>query len=349
MKDLVAVGMSGGVDSSVAAALLLDGGHDVVGVTMRLGLAEASGRACCGERDAYDARHVCDTLGIRHVVLDMSEEFSSAVLRPYTDALAAGTTPNPCVWCNERVKFGALVESVRRLGIEQLATGHYVRVVASPSGPLLARGADRDKDQSYFLYRVAPTVLDRVLFPLGELEKPTVRRLAAERGLSVAHRPDSQDLCFADERDAIVRAACPDLFEPGPIIARDGRTLGTHSGLAHYTVGQRRGLGIGGAETLGVVALDVAANAVVVAPTTERTGATILRLVDIVWNLSETRSDVLAQTRYRTTPVPARAIRTDDGLSLDFQDKVTVVAPGQSVVLYNDDTVVGGGIAAIAP
>lgn len=345
MKEMVAVGMSGGVDSSVAAVLLLEAGFEVIGVTMRLGLAEASGRACCGEQDALDARRVCDVLGIRHVVLDMSREFSSTVLKPYTDALSAGTTPNPCVWCNEHVKFGALLSGVRRLGIERLATGHYVRIVDTPDGILLARGADRDKDQSYFLYRIPPVALDKLLFPLWDLEKAAVRSIAAARGLSVAERRDSQDLCFADERDTIVSTACPGLFEAGHILASDGRVLGKHRGLAHYTVGQRRGLGLGGGERAVVVALDVVANAVVVAPGGRSPVTTGIELTDGVWHLRSATAEVLAQTRYRTTPIPARAARSDVGITLQFQSEIALVAPGQSVVLYVEDAVVGGGIA----
>lgn len=344
MGELIAVGMSGGVDSSVAAVLLLEGGFDVVGVTMRLGLAEAAGRACCGEQDAYDARCMCSTLDIRHVVTDLSEEFETSVLGPYGDGLAAGATPNPCVWCNEHVKFGALATAVRRLGIEHLATGHYVRTVRGDSGPRLARGLDNGKDQSYFLYRVTPAALERARFPLGELTKTEVREFAAARGLAVASRPDSQDLCFAAERDEILRARQPQLFEPGEFVACDGSVFGTHRGLIHYTVGQRRGLGIGGISAHVVIALDPAANRVVLAPVSE-TRITTVNLTDTVWYAAGLTAYIVAQTRYRSTPTRAIAERTADGITVRFERETDRIAPGQSVVLYQGDTVVGGGIA----
>lgn len=344
MAELVAVGMSGGVDSSVAAVLLLEGGFDVVGVTMRLGLAEAAGRACCGEQDAYDARRMCGTLGIHHVVLDLSEEFETSVLGPYGDALAAGTTPNPCVWCNEHVKFGALADAVRRLGIERLATGHYVRVVPGETGPLLARGLDTDKDQSYFLYRVAPAALEHTIFPLGSLTKPEVRTIAAARGLAVATRRDSQDLCFAAERDEILRARHPQLFEPGEFVTADGNLLGTHRGLIHYTVGQRRGLRIGGITPHVVITLDPTANRVVLATLTGTSSASV-ELADAVWHVAGRTADVLAQTRYRSAPARALAERNGASISVRFEGETARVAPGQSVVLYQGDRIVGGGIA----
>ncbi|TDB39517.1 MAG: tRNA 2-thiouridine(34) synthase MnmA [Actinobacteria bacterium] len=343
MSTMIAVGMSGGVDSSVAAALLLEDGYDVVGVTMRLGLAEAAGRACCGEQDALDARRVCDALDIRHVVLDMSEEFASAVLEPYGTALAAGTTPNPCVWCNEHVKFGALVDGVRRLGIELLATGHYVRIADGETGPLLSRGRDAEKDQSYFLYRVRQEMLRRAVFPLGNLEKHEVRGIAQSLGLAVASRQDSQDLCFSAEREAILRSSHPQLFMPGPITTADGAVLGMHRGLAYYTVGQRRGLGIGGIAPHRVVALEPGTNTVVIEPST----ATVIRSVrlgDPVWHLSEAGAVVQAQTRYRTATIPSRAVYGRGEITVEFDRDSAPVAPGQSVVLYRDDAVVGGGI-----
>lgn len=343
MGELVAVGMSGGVDSSVAAVLLLGQGLDVVGVTMRLGLAEASGRACCGEQDALDARSVCDTLGIRHVVLDMSEEFTGAVLGPYGDALQAGTTPNPCVWCNEHVKFGALIGRVRRLGIERLATGHYARILPGETGPVLVRGIDAEKDQSYFLYRVRPAMLEYALFPLGRLQKPAVRAIAAAHGLAVATRHDSQDLCFAAERDDILRAAHPQLFEPGVLVTREGVVLGAHRGLANYTVGQRRGLGISGIAPHVVVALEPAANAVILAPAAEAHVDAVV-LIDPIWHLPDPVADVLVQTRHRATPAPARAERTAVGIDVRFEHETALIAPGQSVVLYHGDVIVGGGI-----
>lgn len=345
MNGLVAVGMSGGVDSSMAAALLLEQGRDVVGVTMRLGIAEIAERACCGEAEALLARRTCTALGIPHVVIDVAEEFERAVVMPFVDAYASGTTPNPCVWCNERVKFGLLLDHARALGCEQLATGHYARVIRTPHGTLrLARGVDRAKDQSYFLYRVTAPALPRLLFPLGELTKTQVRAMAAERGLPSAARAESQDVCFTDDIAALVGRRHPEALAPGPIRNAEGVMLGTHDGIARYTVGQRKGLGIGGpGGPWRVTAIDPATNTLLVSADVPAR-ATHATLRDAVWHASAPKARVGVELRYRATPLSATARFADGRIELVFAEPTALTAPGQSVVLYEGDAVLGGGI-----
>jgi tRNA-specific 2-thiouridylase len=339
-----AVAVSGGVDSSVAAALLLEAGRDVFGVTMRLGLAEITGRQCCGEEEVLLARRVCDLLGIQHVVVDMAEEFSSEVVEPFVDAYAAGLTPNPCVRCNERVKLGAFAERARRLGADEIATGHYARTVSEDGTVWLERAADAAKDQSYFLYRVGPDVLGRLVFPLGDTTKSEVRARAHALGLPTAARRESQEVCFTDDHAALVAHTHPEALSPGPMLDAAGRTLGTHRGLARYTVGQRKGLGLGGPEgPFVVIALDPGRNALVVGPPAalDRAGVT---LSDAIWRL-DGPATVGAQIRYRATPLEATATPSGPArLDVRFSAPARGLAPGQSVVLYQGDRVVGGGI-----
>ena len=340
----VAVAMSGGVDSSVAAALLAEAGHDVVGITMRLGLADIAGRPCCGEEEALLARRVCDTLGIPHVVIDMADEFRDQVVEPFCDAYAAGLTPNPCVRCNERIKFGALAERAWRLGASALATGHYARLVRDAAGAWLARAADRTKDQSYFLYRIAPATLERLVFPLGDLTKAEVRAMAAERGLPTAARRDSQEVCFTGDHAGLLARTHPEALAPGPIEDMAGAVLGTHRGIARYTVGQRKGIGLGGPEgPWRVVRIDAARNAVVVAPAGEATTAEVT-LAEPVWRLGDRSFRALAQVRYRARPVPADVEARPGTLSVRFEEAAEPLAPGQSLVLYDGERVIGGGI-----
>ena len=339
----IAVAMSGGVDSSVAAALLLEAGRDLFGVTMRLGLAELADRGCCGEEEVLLARRVCDALGIRHVVLDMAAEFASEVVEPFCAAYAAGLTPNPCVRCNERIKLGAFLERVKRLGAETLATGHYARLARADGQAWLERGADVRKDQSYFLYRVPPESLAMLEFPLGDLTKQEVRALAEAQGLPTATRRESQEVCFTRDHAAFVTARRPEAGMPGPIEDAAGRMLGTHRGIAGFTVGQRKGLGLSGPEgPYRVVRIDAGRNAVIVGA-----GDALMReqvtLTESVWRLLGS-ARVLAQVRYRGLPQPATATPSESGLSVQFDAPADVLAPGQSVVLYQGDRVVGGGV-----
>src|SRR6185369_2611766 len=248
----VVVAMSGGVDSSVVAALLREQGYDVVGVTLQLydhGLALQKKGACCAGQDIYDAHRVADKIGIPHYVLDYENRFSDAVMQDFADSYLAGETPIPCVRCNQRVKFRDLLETARDLGADALATGHYARRVAGRAGPELLRAADPAKDQSYFLFATTRAQLDLLRFPLGGMSKDETRSLAARLGLPVAAKPDSQDICFVPNGSyaAVVEKLRPGAAEPGDIVHVDGRVLGRHAGIIHYTVGQRRGLGIGDA------------------------------------------------------------------------------------------------------
>jgi len=338
----VAVAMSGGVDSSVAAALLVDAGRDAIGVTLSLGLdafPSATGR---DEEAVVLAQRVCAELGIPHVVIEAAPEFAGRVVDPFCEAYASGLTPNPCIWCNEHVKLGFLADRVKRLGVHALATGHYARVSRDADDVWLERAADRSKDQSYFLYRVSPEVLARAEFPLGALLKSDVRRIAEERGLPAASRKESQEVCFADDHVPLVGARYPASLMPGPIEDADGTALGTHRGIARYTVGQRRGLGIGGPEgPYRVSAIDAARSTLVVAPVERCRQASVL-LEDPVWRLGA-HERVAAQVRYRSQPVAATATPAGGYLEVVFAEPVEVLAPGQSVVLYQEDRVVGGG------
>lgn len=337
----VAVALSGGVDSSVAAALLVEAGRDAVGVTMDLGLTAPG-----AESDPIAlARSVCAHLGIPHVVIDVADAFRTGVVEPFCADYAAGRTPNPCVCCNERIKFGLLVERVRALGARSLATGHYARLERDADGePWLARATDRTKDQSYFLYRIAPHVLEMLQFPLGGLTKAEVRALAAERGLPTASRRESQEVCFTDDHVALVAAAHPGALRPGPIELADGSVVGTHRGIARYTVGQRKGLGVGGPEgPYRVMRIDAGRGALIVAPEGAAAPAR-LTLTDAIWRTGIAAGAMEAQIRYRAQPLAVVAAPLPGGVDVEFQELGEPLAPGQSVVLYAGDRVAGGGI-----
>ncbi|MDI6712877.1 MAG: tRNA 2-thiouridine(34) synthase MnmA [Anaerosomatales bacterium] len=341
----VLVGMSGGVDSSVAVALLLEQGHEVVGATLRLGIAEIHGRPCCGEDGVAEARRVAGLLGVQHTVVDVAEAFEREVVTPFVEEYATGRTPNPCVVCNERVKFAALLARADALGCDFVATGHYARVVTTPAGSrLVARAADRGKDQSYFLYRLSDDALARTLFPLGGMRKPEVRARAGALGLPVAERAESQEVCFADDHVALVAARRPDAVRPGPIETRAGERVGSHAGIARYTVGQRKGLGIGGpGGPWRVIALDAARNVVVVgSPESLLARRFVLR--DAVWRASDATARCSAVLRYRARPLPCEARSEGGAVMVTLDEPHEATAPGQSVVLYEDDAVLGGGV-----
>ena len=255
----VFVAMSGGVDSSVTAALLLEQGHEVTGVTMQLWPSSEDEGGCCSVSAVRDARRVCDLLGIPHYTLNFRDAFERDVVAPFADEYAAGRTPNPCIACNDRLKFADLLAKVSAQGADYLATGHYARIVRDSSGaPWLARGRDPGKDQSYFLYRLTRAQMEHTLFPLGELHKADVRAAAERLGLHVAEKPDSQEVCFAagGEHAAVVGARRPEAVVPGDIVDLDGCVVGRHEGIANYTVGQRKGLGVAAPETLYVVRVE---------------------------------------------------------------------------------------------
>ncbi|WP_425230785.1 tRNA 2-thiouridine(34) synthase MnmA [Sphingomonas sp.] len=340
----IVVAMSGGVDSSVVAALAVETGAEVIGMTLQLyDHGEATGRAgaCCAGRDIRDARAVCDRLGIAHYVVDHETQFRETVIDRFADEYLAGRTPIPCVQCNMGPKFTDLLGMAQQLGADCLATGHYVRRVEGPDGPELHRGADPARDQSYFLFATTREQLGFLRFPLGALPKAQVRTLAAEQRLLVAAKPDSQDICFVPDGDyaRLVRRLRPEADEGGAIVDLAGRRLGEHRGLIHYTVGQRRGLdlGGGGGEPLYVVRLDTAARAVVVGPRAAL-AVDAARLSGIN-RLGGWDGEITAKVRSLAKPVPAR---WDDEM-LVFDRPEYGVAPGQAAVLYAGDRVLGGG------
>jgi tRNA-uridine 2-sulfurtransferase len=345
----VFVAMSGGVDSSVAAALLIEQGHDVTGVTMQLWPSGDAEGGCCSVAAVRDARRVCDLLGIAHYTLNFREAFESQVVSEFASAYARGLTPNPCIVCNDRLKFSDLLARVSVQGAEYLATGHYARVVRDTQGtPWLARGVDPAKDQSYFLYRLTPTQLDHVLFPVGELEKPAVRAIAERMGLHVAEKPDSQEVCFASagQHARLVGERHPEALIPGEIVTSRGDVVGRHSGFAGYTVGQRRGLGVSAATPLYVLAVDAKCNRIVVGEW-EELAVTRVEANDVVWR-GESDQPVGAMIRYRMPAQAARATFSDGRLRVTFDDPIHGVAPGQAVVCYSRDLVIGGGTVTCA-
>ena len=340
----IVVAMSGGVDSSVVAALAARTGAETIGVTLQLyDHGEATGRAgsCCAGRDIRDARAVCDRLGIAHYVFDHETRFKETVVDTFADEYLAGRTPIPCVQCNTGPKFTDLLQLARDLGADCLATGHYVRRIAGPAGAELHRGADPARDQSYFLFATTPAQVDYLRFPLGALPKARVREIATEMGLVVASKPDSQDICFVPDGDyaGLVRKLRPEADTAGDIVDLAGRKLGTHRGIIHFTVGQRRGLEIGGSpEPLYVVRVDAAARQVVVGPRAALAVAAA-QVTELNWIGGDHVGPLTAKVRSMAKPVPARL----DGDRLVFEAPEYGVSPGQAAVLYAGERVLGGG------
>jgi tRNA-uridine 2-sulfurtransferase len=354
----VVAAMSGGVDSTVAAALLTRAGYDVVGVTLQLydhGAAVRQKGACCAGQDILDARNAADALAIPHYVLDYESRFRAAVIDDFADTYARGETPIPCVRCNQTVKFHDLLYVARDLGAEALVTGHYARRLTGQAGPRLHRAVDPARDQSYFLFATTRAQLDFLRFPLGGLPKTQVRALAASLGLSVADKPDSQDICFVPEGryTTVIDRLRPDAAKAGDIVHLDGRVLGRHEGVSRYTVGQRRGLAIAVGEPLFVVRLDAARREVVVGPR-EALAAPSLTLKETNW-LGDHRTieaaaaeglPVLARVRSTRPPTPARLAVARDAVAVIFDAPEEAVSPGQACALYgaNDESrVLGGG------
>ncbi|WP_426957334.1 tRNA 2-thiouridine(34) synthase MnmA [Muricoccus radiodurans] len=354
MRILVA--MSGGVDSSVVAGLLHEAGHEVIGATLQLydhGAAVQKKGACCAGQDIHDARDVADRLGIPHYVLDREARFRDAVIADFADSYARGETPIPCVRCNQTVKFQDLVALARDLGCEALATGHYARRVEGADGPELHRAADPARDQSYFLFATTRDQLAFARFPLGEMpDKAAVRREAARLGLAVAEKPDSQDICFVPSgryHEAVARLR-PDAAEPGEIVDLSGRVLGQHRGLARYTVGQGRGLGLPGEAGLRVASLDAERRRIVVAPAAAIPAPQVAASA-VNWLCAPPAGPFRAAAKFRAREVPQPVTATWDGVAarLTVQPDLPVIAaPGQGCVLYDGDRVLGGGFIARA-
>jgi tRNA-uridine 2-sulfurtransferase len=340
----IVVAMSGGVDSSVVAALAARTGAETIGITLQLydhGAAVNRVGSCCAGQDIRDARAVAETLGIAHYVFDHESRFRDSVIDHFADEYLRGRTPIPCVRCNMGVKFTDLFRLARDLGADCLATGHYVRRVAGSAGPELHRALDPARDQSYFLFATTTEQLDYLRFPLGGMPKPEVRAIARALGLGVAAKPDSQDICFVPNGDyaSVVRKVRPEAERDGAIVDLEGRELGRHKGLIHYTVGQRRGLEIGGLpQPLYVIRLDPAQQQVVVGPKAAL-AVSAARLDESNWLGGGAGRPLTAKVRSLAKPVPARL----DGDWLRFDQSEFGVAPGQAAVLYDGDRVLGGG------
>ncbi len=347
----VVVAMSGGVDSSVAAALLKQQGCRVIGVTLQIWPSDApsEGQGCCSLDAVEDARRVANALGIPHYVLNMREEFERLVIEDFVEEYSRGRTPNPCIRCNERVKFSALLRRAEALGADRLATGHYARIGKAPDGRLtLLRAADPRKDQSYVLYMLGQRELSRLMLPLGEMAKKDARTLARELGLPVWRKPDSQEICFVGKEGyrAFLAQRRPETALPGEIRDTSGRTLGRHGGAAGFTIGQRKGIGVAAAEPLYVVDIDAARNIVTVG-TREELLAERVRVGGVRWVSGEPPAGPIAVTckvRYNMREVPA-TVRPlpDDEWELEFVTPERAPTPGQAAVFYNGETVLGGG------
>src|SRR5882757_4630884 len=351
----IVVAMSGGVDSSVTAALLVEQGFDVVGITLQLydhGAATARKGACCAGQDIHDAARVAAVLGIPHYVLDYESRFRTAVIDEFADAYLRGETPIPCVRCNQTVKFTDLLATARDLGADALATGHYVRRVAGPFGPELRRAVDSERDQSYFLFATTRPQLDFLRFPLGDLGKAETRALARRFALPVAEKPDSQDICFVPSGSyaRLVKKLRPGALSPGDIVDLEGRVLGRHDGVINFTVGQRRGLGIPGGERLFVVRLEPETHRVVVGPRGALAAQRVpLGAVNWLGGLPEAAAfagglDIAVKLRSAQLPVAGRLVLdAAGGGEVVLAAPIDGVAPGQACVFYDGERMLGGG------
>jgi tRNA-specific 2-thiouridylase len=350
----IAVAMSGGVDSSVAALMLAREGHDVVGVTMDItptdtprGSCEEEAPNCSGAAATRDARRVAAELGVPHEVLPMRHAFERAVIEHFVSEYARGRTPNPCVRCNQLVKFRGLIAAAEAMGVHRLATGHHAVVRETPCGSVLARAADSTKDQTYFLFRLTRRDLDRVVMPVGQLTKARVRELARGAGLHVAERPESQDACFVPGGDVeqFLRERAPGATKPGPILDMNGRALGEHRGIGLYTVGQRSGLGLSRSKPGYVVRIDASRNEIVVGDE-EDLHSDSLVADEFNWVAGSAPCGefrALAKIRYASPPAACTVRLHDGGARVVFDEPQRAIAPGQAVVLYDGDVVLGGG------
>ena len=350
----VLVAMSGGVDSSVAAALLVEQGHRVIGVTMKTfcySESEGPSQTCCGLEGIMDARRVADRLGIPHYVFDVEKDFTRDVIDDFVSEYAEGRTPNPCVRCNGNTKFRDLLRRGAMLGCDAIATGHYARMGSGQRGePVLMRGVDHDKDQAYFLWSLPPELLPRLMFPLGELTKPEVRQRARELGLATADKPESQEICFVPSGnyvDVLERRLGSEhpALSPGKLVTAGGDVVGEHEGYARYTVGQRKGLGGGHGQRLYVLGARPATKEVVVG-TKEELHRAEIAIGELNWlgDPPAPGDTVQIQIRHRAPAAEAEVVRFDrDGIELRFRRPQRAVAPGQSAVVFRGEVVLGGG------
>ena len=358
--DKVVLAMSGGVDSSVAAALLQRQGYDVIGAFMRLGTPQgvqsaevcdisAGKQGCCSVRDAGDARRVAGLLGIPFYVLNFQDDFGR-VIDYFVNEYNAGRTPNPCIRCNEWLKFGKLAQYAQAVGAKFIASGHYARTVLDETlgRRVLMRGRDLRKDQSYVLFGMSPEALQHTLFPVGDLEKPQVRAIAQEIGLPVFDKPDSQEICFVPDQDyaALLRRRTPEAFAAGEFVDAQGQTLGVHPGHQHFTIGQRKGLGIALGERTYVLDINAATNRVTLGSREDLLHTTVLAShINILHPLAEGAAELpcLAKIRYNFQPCPARlTLLGEGGMKVVFDEPQSAITPGQAVVVYRDDTVLAG-------
>jgi len=345
----VVVAMSGGVDSSVAAALLKEEGYEVIGVTMQIWPPESRKfGGCCGVAAIEDARKVAHTLGIPHYVMNLRDVFAEKVINNFIDEYRRGRTPNPCVRCNQHIKFDALLEKARGLGVDFIATGHHARIEKEKDTYLLKKGLDRNKDQSYFLYALTQEQLSRSLMPIGKLTKEEVREIARALILPVASKPQSQEICFIPDDDycGFIKDNIPGAAKSGPILDEKGKVLGTHRGIISHTIGQRKGLGIAAGEPLYVIAIDPERNAIVVG-SKEKAFRDELVASDLNW-IALDRPDfplpTRAKIRYRHPEADAVVTSLgEDKVNVKFTRPQMAITPGQAVVFYDEDVVVGGG------
>jgi tRNA-uridine 2-sulfurtransferase len=347
----IVVAMSGGVDSSVAAALLAEQGHEVVGLSMQLydQRGEQAFGSCCTLDDLHDARRVASTLGFPHYIVNFERQFRDTVVSNFVREYAAGRTPLPCAHCNSDLKFATLLDRARGLGAEHVATGHYARVEQAASGRwLLKRSMDAEKDQSYFLFSLTQEQLAGAVFPVGSLTKPQVREQARRLGLAVADKPDSQEICFVPDHDyaSFVARQDPQVARAGAVVNERGETLAQHGGIHRFTVGQRKGLGVSSPAPLYVLKIDAESGNVTVGPR-QSLERTMLTAAGVNWIGAEapvTWLPVSAQIRHRHRPAPGRVRAVEDGRAeFEFDEPQAAITPGQAVVFYDGDLVIGGG------
>ena len=349
MKKFVAVAMSGGVDSSVAAALLKKQGHEVVGLTMCFNLAEKNGKkpSCCGLTGIEDARRVCQKLGIRHYLINLDKDFFRDVIQNFYQEYLNGRTPNPCIRCNQFIKFGILLKKALNLGAKFLATGHYARVVRSKQGYLLKKASDLKKDQSYFLYRLSQEQLKHIIFPLGNFTKSKVRQMAGDFELNVAKKQDSQEICFLPDgkHGDLIKAQGLEYVKPGDLVDQDGNILGLHQGIPLYTVGQRHGLGIAKGYPLYVTQINAQDNRIIVG---QRQDAYRIEFIikegHFLNKAFKKKVEIKVRIRYNHKESLAAVYPAKGKFRVIFKNPQFAITPGQSAVFYDRDIVLGGGI-----